>query len=99
MSVFARYAGESSDATRPLVSDAAQSASGSITLDWSESAEPAYNLTVDVDECYFVRGADNRAYLVSNSSHSADAFGLMCVAYEMPQGRPKKLKYPAMGIV
>lgn len=33
------------------------------------------------------------------SSHSADAFGLMCVAYEMPRGRPVKLKYPALGIV
>jgi phage terminase large subunit len=33
------------------------------------------------------------------SSHSADAFGLMCVAYETPRGRPKQLKYPALGIV
>jgi phage terminase large subunit len=33
------------------------------------------------------------------ASHGSDAAGLMCVAYEMPQGRPKKLKYPAMGIV
>ena len=33
------------------------------------------------------------------ASHSADAAGLMCVAYEMPQGRPQKLKYQAMGIV
>jgi hypothetical protein len=65
----------------------------------SGSAEPAYNITVDVDECYFVRGEDGRAYLVSNSSHGADAFGLMCVAYETPTGRPTKLKYPAMGFV
>ena len=33
------------------------------------------------------------------ASHSADAFGLMCVAYEMPAGRPEVLRYPAMGIV
>jgi hypothetical protein len=29
----------------------------------------------------------------------ADAFGLMCVAYEAPRGRPRVLKYPALGIV
>ena len=46
------------------------------------SAAPAYNLTVALDECYFVRGDDGAAYLVSNSSHGADAFGLMAVAYE-----------------
>jgi phage terminase large subunit len=33
------------------------------------------------------------------SSHSADAFGLMCVAYETPTGRPQVLKYQPMGIV
>jgi phage terminase large subunit len=33
------------------------------------------------------------------ASHGADAFGLMCVAYETPAGRPKKLVYPSMGIV
>jgi phage terminase large subunit len=33
------------------------------------------------------------------SSHSADAFGLMCVAYETPRGNPTKLKYPVLGIV
>jgi phage terminase large subunit len=33
------------------------------------------------------------------SSHSADAFGLMCVAYEAPRGRPKALKYAPLGIV
>lgn len=32
------------------------------------------------------------------ASHGSDAFGLMCVAYEMPRGRPVKLKYPALGI-
>lgn len=29
------------------------------------------------------------------SSHCADAFGLMAVAYEAPRGRPKKLQYTA----
>jgi phage terminase large subunit len=33
------------------------------------------------------------------SSHCADAFGLMAVAYETPRGRPTKIKYPALGIV
>ena len=33
------------------------------------------------------------------SSDSADAFGLMCVGYEQPAGRPAKIKYPAMGLV
>lgn len=33
------------------------------------------------------------------SSHGADAFGLMCVAYEAPTGRPTKIVYPSMGIV
>jgi len=33
------------------------------------------------------------------ASHGADAFGLMCVAYEQPRGRPKQIKYPAMGFV
>lgn len=32
------------------------------------------------------------------SSHGADAFGLMCVAYEQPAGRPKKITYPKLGI-
>lgn len=33
------------------------------------------------------------------SSHSADAFGLMCVAYEAPKEKPQKLVYPKMSIV
>ena len=31
--------------------------------------------------------------------HNSDAFGLMAVAYETPRGRPKPIKYPAMGFV
>jgi phage terminase large subunit len=30
------------------------------------------------------------------SSHAADAFGLMCVDYEAPTGKPTQLKYPNM---
>jgi len=33
------------------------------------------------------------------ASHGSDAFGLMAVAYETPRGRPKPIKYPAMGFV
>lgn len=33
------------------------------------------------------------------SSHGADAFGLMCVAYEAPSTKSKKIVYPKMGIV
>ena len=33
------------------------------------------------------------------ASHGSDAFGLMAVAYEMPRGRPQKLKYERLGIV
>ena len=76
-------------ATRSSVPDAAPSANEPIMRVSNGSVEPAYNITVDVDECYFVRGNDGLAYLVSNSSHGADAFGLMCVAYEPPQEKRK----------
>jgi phage terminase large subunit len=33
------------------------------------------------------------------ASHSADAAGLMAVAYETPAGRPKAIRYPQLGIV
>lgn len=99
ISAFVGCAGENSAVTKPLAVGAVLHASGPIMRELSESAEPAYNLTVDVDECYFVRGDDGRAYLVSNSSHGADAFGLMAVGYETPQGRPVKLKYERLGIV
>jgi phage terminase large subunit len=100
-SAFAGYAAENLAATSLSAADAVPRASGRITHGLRESAAPgpAYNLTVDVDECYFVRGDDGEAYLVSNSSHSADAFGLMAVAYETPQGRPQKLKYRQLGLV
>jgi hypothetical protein len=72
----------SSAAIMSLGRDAAKSVGDQIMRESSESAAPAYNLTVDIDECYFVRGDDGRAYLVSNSSHAADAFGLMAIVYE-----------------
>lgn len=99
ISAFAEYAIRSLVVTKPLARDAAQSVSEQIVREKSESAAPAYDLTVDKDECYFVRGDDGLAYLVSNSSHSADALGLLAVAYETPPGRPQKLKYKQMGIV
>lgn len=43
---------------------------------------PAYNLTVESDHCYFVRGSDDRAYLVSNSSHDADAWRTLCLSWK-----------------
>jgi phage terminase large subunit len=33
------------------------------------------------------------------ASHGSDAFGLMCVAYEMPGARARALEYPDMGFV
>jgi phage terminase large subunit len=99
ISAFAECAVRNLVATKTLALNAVPSASGPMRPELSESAEPAYNLTVDVDECYFVRGNDGLAYLVSNSSHSADAFGLLAVAYETPQGRPQKLKYRQLGLV
>lgn len=33
------------------------------------------------------------------SSHGADAFGLMCVAYEQPKGKPKAIAYPKNGVI
>lgn len=75
-SAFAECVGNRSGAIRISAQGAAQSASESITheLRGSEELEPAYNLTIDVDECYYVRGSDGVAYLVSNSSHYSKAF-------------------------
>jgi phage terminase large subunit len=33
------------------------------------------------------------------ASHGADAFGLMCVAYEEPKGKPTPIKYPKSGVI
>lgn len=33
------------------------------------------------------------------SSHGADAFGLMCVAYEQPKEKPKAIQYPKSGVI
>lgn len=83
-SAFAVCAEENLAAAKSSDRGAARLASEQITPGSSENAEPAYNLTVDVDECYFVRGGDGRSYLVSNSSHAADAFGLMACVYRAP---------------
>lgn len=88
---FAEFVDTSLAAISGSAPDAAQSVSAPIMHKRSESAaEPAYNITVDVDECYFVLGDDGNSYLVSNSSHAADAFGLMCIAYEGP--KPAKIE-------
>lgn len=89
MPAFAESAVRNSVAIRNSGRDAAWNASEPIMLGSNENAAPAFNLTVDIDECYFVRGDDGSSYLVSNSSHGADAFGLMCVAYEAPQQKRK----------
>jgi len=59
----------------------------------SENDEPAYDVTVAEDHCYFVKGNDGKAYLVSNSSHGAKAFATL--GYFAPELRsgvqpPKK---------
>lgn len=51
--------------------------------------EPAYNITVETDHCYFVKGNDGESYLVSNSSHCADAWRTVGLTW-----RPAKLKAP-----
>ena len=33
------------------------------------------------------------------ASHGADAFGLMCVAYEQPKDKPQPIKYPKSGVI
>lgn len=48
----------------------------------NENDAPAYNLTVEHDHCYFVRGADSKAYLVANSSHDADAFRGLALSWK-----------------
>lgn len=54
-------------------------------------AAPAYNITVDRDHCYFVRGDDGKAYLVSNSSHPADAWRTVGLTW-----RPSKVMAPTI---
>jgi hypothetical protein len=84
---YVAYAGRNSAATSNSARDAARSALRPTGHDLREKTEPepAYNLTVDRDECYFVRGDDGRAYLVSNSSHGSDSFGLAALDYEEPR--------------
>jgi hypothetical protein len=88
----AEFAGSSSEVIKSSGLGVEWNAAVPITRELNESAAPAYNLTVDVDECYFVRGSDGRAYLVSNSSHGSDAFGLMCCDYEEPRAAIKPVQ-------
>ena len=101
ISAYAEFADARSAVTRSSGAGAARSAGEQITPVLSASAEPAYSLTVDVDECYFVRGADGRAYLVSNSSHGSDAFRYLAVAIDKTGARPelKRIDYSTRGIV
>jgi hypothetical protein len=92
---FVASAERSSAAINGSALGAARPASVLTTRELSESAEPAepaYNLTVEVDECYFVLGRDGRAYLVSNSSHGATAFYTGAMSYEggAQNARPKR---------
>jgi len=82
------FAARRSGAIRSSAQNVAPSAGSLITQESRENAgqEAAYSLTVDKDECYFVRGSDGRGYLVSNSSHGSDSFGLMCVVAESYSG-------------
>jgi phage terminase large subunit len=88
ISAFAKCAAPNSAAIRSSHQSAAQSADARTTQGRSETGEPepAHSLTIERDECYFVRGSDGRGYLVSNSSHGADSFGLMCVVAESHSG-------------
>lgn len=86
---YAASARQSLGAIKNLALGVVQNVNGPITQELSASAAPAYNISVDIDECYFVRGSDGGAYLVSNSSHSCDAFGLMCITWEAPKTTAK----------
>ena len=101
ISAYAGCADARSAVIKSSDASAVQSAGGQTTHALSVSAEPAYSLSVDVDECYFVRGDDGRAYLVSNSSHGADAFRYLAVAVDKTGARPelKRIDYSTRGIV
>jgi hypothetical protein len=55
---------------------------------------PAWNVSVEREAVYFVRGADRHAYLVGNSSHGCKAFATL--AYFAPTlrrgARPRPIK-------
>jgi hypothetical protein len=58
----------------------------------SVEQEPCYNITVEYDHCYFVRGSDGISYLVSNSSHCADAWRTVGLTW-----KPSKIQTPDPG--
>lgn len=99
----AAYAEKTSVATNGSGQDVVPNAGVRTTRVLRENAEPAFNLTVDVDQCYFVKGDDEKAYLVSNSSHAADAAGLMAIYYEtrakVTDGWGKPLRRKMEGVV
>ena len=98
-SAHAAYVAATSAATSGSGRDAVLYVAEPTMRDSHANTAPAFNITVERDECYYVRGNDGRAYLVSNSSHGADAFGLMCVAYEEPRKKEQNLEIPKFGTV
>jgi phage terminase large subunit len=102
--VSGAYAGSAAQrlaAIRRSAQGAAPSADVQIAPESSASVEPAYSLTVDRDECYFVRGDDGLAYLVANSSHGADAFRYLAVSIDKTGARKElaPIRYDNRGIV
>lgn len=89
---FARYVDARSAAINPSGERARQTASELGTHAARRSSglsdalgEPAYNLTVEHDHCYFVKGFDGAAYLVANSSHPADAWRTVALTWKAAQ--------------
>lgn len=94
ISACAEYAAKHSGVIKRLEADVARTAKPQTTPGLNESGEPAYSLTVDRDECYFVRGDDGRAYLVANSSHGADGFGLLAICAEQAFSQDSRKSEP-----
>jgi hypothetical protein len=97
-SVSALNAEHYSAVTKSSERSVPQPASGSGTHDMNVSSgqsveqEPCYNITVEYDHCYFVRGSDGISYLVSNSSHCADAWRTVGLTW-----KPSKIQTPDPG--
>jgi phage terminase large subunit len=82
LNAYVEYAEKHLDVIKNSATNAALNANEKIMQELSVSVEPAYSLTVDKDECYFVRMSNGAACLVANSSHCNDAAGLMAIVYE-----------------
>ena len=89
----ARFAESHSDVIKHSGQDVVQLANDPTMQGLNESAAPAYSLTVDRDECYFVLAHDGRLYLVSNSSHAGDAFCQAAMSHEEEQVWKKDDRY------